>query len=81
MYTLLWSTESWPALVSDGPRREYFSVSCSVAASFDSSSVGGMSPEAFVILTGASQVFLPYATNLQVVYTSVRCIFALQVLS
>lgn len=27
--TLDWSTESWPALVSDGPRREYLRVACS----------------------------------------------------
>jgi len=27
-HTTDWSTESWPALVSDGPRREYFSDAC-----------------------------------------------------
>jgi hypothetical protein len=28
MPTFLWSTESWPAFVNDGPRREYFKEAC-----------------------------------------------------
>lgn len=29
LLTLDWSTESWPALVREGPRSEYFNVECS----------------------------------------------------
>lgn len=31
-FTFFWSTLSWPDFVREGPRREYFKVSCSVAS-------------------------------------------------